>query len=357
MRLKHGGEIRIFSEKFGIPEREILDFSSNINPLGPPPAVCRAYETSLEELSSYPDPEALEFRREVARHFPLWVENVAAGNGAIEFLDLILRLLRPKRALLIEPAFLEYRRLLNLWGAEIRTVFLHEKDSFQFSSAELINSLQGVEVALLATPNNPTGSFLAKDGLQKFLAEARRRNVFVVLDEAFVDWMPEQSMAREVRDDSYFFVVRSLTKFYALPGIRAGYGLGSRKLIEKLSSCQIPWSCNRIAQKLGTLALRDKEFALRSRQWLEEERKGLAAQLQGIPGLKVYPSAANFLLMRSALPLFEEMGKRGIYLRDLSEFPGLGASYFRIAVKNREQNLRLIEALKAAHAGTHPVPA
>ena len=357
MRVKHGGEIRIFSEKFQVPEREILDFSSNINPLGPPLSVQKAYEEGFEELAYYPDPEALEFRREVARHFPLWVENVAAGNGAMELLDLILRFLRPKRALLIEPAFLEYRRLLNLGGTEIRTVFLNEKDSFQFSLPELVNSLQGVEVALLATPNNPTGTFLAKDELQKLLAEAKRRNVFVVLDEAFVDWIPGQSLAKEVRDDSYFFLVRSLTKFYALPGIRVGYGLGSRKLIEKLSGYQTPWSCNRIAQKLGAVALRDEDFASRSREWLDEERNWFESQLAEIPGFKVYPSAANFLLVRSSISLFEEMGKRGIYLRDLTEFPGLGPSYFRLAVKKREDNQRLIEALKSCFVGRNALNA
>lgn len=352
MRIKHGGETRFFSEKFAIPEHEILDFSSNINPLGPSQEIRKAYEEMIDELANYPDPEALEFRREVARHFPLWPENVIAGNGAAELLDLILRLLRPKRALLIEPTFLEYRRLLNLWGAEIRSVFLHEKDSFQFSLPELINALQGTEIAFLATPNNPTGTHLTKDKVQKFLSEAKRRNVFVVLDEAFVDWIPDQSMAKEVRDDGSFFVIRSLTKFYSIPGIRMGYGLGARKLIEKLATCQVPWSCNRVAQKFGTLALRDTEFAAHSRQWLKEEGAWLRAQLEEFPGLKIYPSAANFLLIKSPLPLFEEMGKQGIYLRDLTDFPGLGPSYFRIAVKKREENQRLIGALRNCYAQT-----
>jgi len=349
VRLRHGGELRSFSEKFGIRERDILDFSSNINPLGPPASVREAYETAVEDLAHYPDPEALAFRRAVARHFPLWPENVVAGNGAVELLDLILRLLRPKRALLVEPAFLEYRRLLNLGGCEVRSVFLKEKDSFHFSAAEMMNALQGVEVALLAQPNNPTGTHSSREEVLKFLGEARRRNVFVVMDEAFVDWMPELSLGREVRDDSHFFVIRSLTKFYALPGIRIGYGLGAKKLIEKLSSQQIPWSCNRVAQKLGIAALQDSEFTSRSRQWLIEERSWLEGELHSLPWLKGYPSAANFLLIRSTKSLFEEMGKRGIYIRDLTEFPGLGPSFFRIAVRTRAENGRLLESLKDCH--------
>lgn len=352
MRLKHGGERRLFSEKFEIPEREILDFSSNINPLGPPDSVREMFESLAEELQVYPDPDALEFRREVARHFPIFSENVIAGNGAAELLDLILRFLHPKRALLIEPTFLEYRRLLNLQGAQIRSISLREKDSFHFSPAEVQNALSGVDVAILAHPNNPTGTRLSKEALQHLLGEAKRRNIFMVLDEAFIDWTPELSMAKEVRDDSFFFTIHSLTKFFALPGIRIGYGLGSRKLIEKLAAVQVPWSCNRLAQRLGTVALRDEKFAKDSREWLVAERDWLEACLREIPWLKVYPSAANFLLIRYApMPegrsLVQEVGKQGIYLRDLSEFPGLGPTYFRIAVRGREENIRLIEALKS----------
>lgn len=360
MRMRHGGELRQFSEKFGTPEREILDFSSNINPLGPPASVKEVYESGWGELSSYPDSEALEFRREVARHFPLWPENVIAGNGAVELLDLIIRFLRPKRALLVEPAFPEYRRLLNLQGAEIQSVWLKDTHAFGFSARELMNALQRAEIAILAHPNNPTGSFLPKEELQNLLAEARRRNIFLVLDEAFVDWTPELSMAREVRDDSFFFITRSLTKFYSLPGIRIGYGLGSRKLIEKLAAHQIPWSCNRLAQKLGIRALQDGIFARESRNWLAGEREWLQSRLREIPWLKVYPSAANFLLVRYAArtaspSLCEEMGRQGIYLRDLTEFPGLGPTYFRVAVRKREENTRLVDALLKCRVGQGPI--
>jgi len=351
MRVRHGGDLRQFSERFKIPEREILDFSSNANPWGPPESVREVLQECFEEVQHYPDPESLDFRREVARHFPLWPENVIAGNGAAELLDLVLRFLHPKRALIVEPTFLEYRRMLNLQGTEIRSVLLREREDFQFSVSELNNALQGVDLAIFAQPNNPTGTFLERGELQRLLGEAKRRDIFVVLDEAFVDWVPELSMAREVRDDSHFFIVRSLTKFFALPGIRIGYGLGSRKLMERLATHQVPWSCNRLAQKAGIRALRDEAFQAESRAWLTQEREWLSSRLQEISSLKVYPAAANFLLVRHApqpgVPnLFEEMGAKGIYVRDLADFSGLGSSYFRISVRRREENLKLLEALR-----------
>lgn len=348
MRLHHGGELRAFSEKYGVPEKEILDFSSNINPLGPPESVKKIFPETLNELPYYPDPEALEFRREVVRQFPLWPENIIAGNGAAELLDLILRLLKPKKALVVEPTFLEYRRLLNLQNVEIRNVLLREKDEFQISTGEIINALRGVEVAIFTQPNNPTGGFIPKEELLKLLAEAKRRSVFIILDEAFIDWIPEQSLAREVRDDAHFFVIRSLTKFFSLPGIRIGFGLGARKLIEKLGTHQVPWSCNRLAQKLAIAALRDQDFIEESRQWLADERENFIRHLAEVPSLKVFPSAANFLLIKfPRRPVLQELGKQGIYLRDLAGFPGLGSHYYRVAVKKREENLKLVEALKA----------
>ncbi|MBI2166893.1 MAG: threonine-phosphate decarboxylase [Candidatus Omnitrophica bacterium] len=355
MSLRHGGELRNFSEHFGIPESEILDFSSNINPLGPPESVKALFEESAGELQVYPDSEALEFRREVARHFPLWPENVIAGNGSAELLDLAVRFLRPKRALVVEPSFLEYRRLLKREGAEIRSLFLKDREDFNFSLPELVNALRGNDLLILGHPNNPTGTHLAKEALPALLAEAKRRNVFVVLDEAFADWVPEVSLAREVRDDSYFFVVRSLTKFFTLPGIRIAYGLGSRKLIEKLTAHQTIWSVNRLAQKLGTAALRDEEFTAGSRRWLQEERNWLVSRLAALPGFKVFASTTNFLLVRHAPrpdrePLFEGMGRQKIYVRDLSELPGLGPTYFRVSVKRREDNLKLMEALEVVTA-------
>lgn len=352
MRIWHGGALRQFSEKYGIPEREVLDFSSNINPLGPPPLVLEALDQIARELPHYPDPEAREFRGEVARHFPLWPENVIAGNGAAELLDLIVRFLRPRRALLIEPAFLEYRRLMQLAGAEIRSLSLKEKDSFLFTHGEILNALSGVEVVILGHPNNPTGTAMERADLTDFMKEAKRRDIFVILDEAFVDWVPELSLGSEVRDDSYFFIIRSLTKFFALPGIRIGYGLGSRKLIEKLSGLQVPWSCNRVAQRLGILALRDDAFMETSRQWLIQEKEKLVFELGKIPWLKVYPGLANFLLLRFSGPpagssLIEEMGHQGIYVRGLAEFPGLGPFYFRIAVRTAGENQKLIAFLKS----------
>lgn len=351
MRLKHGGELRHFSERFSISEGDILDFSSNINPLGPPESVEEIYQSSFHELRSYPDSECLEFRREVARHFPLWPENVIASNGAVELFDLIVRFLRPKRAFLVEPTFAEYRRILNIQGTEIRSMALKEKEGFRFSVAEVSNALQGVDLAILCQPNNPTGTFLSKTDMERLIQETRRRSIFVVLDEAFVDWVPELSMAGEVRDDSQFFVVRSLTKFFALPGIRIGYGLGSRKLIEKLSTYQLPWSTNRLAQKLGIAALRDKAFQAASRAWLVDERTWLEANFRELPWLKVYPAAANFLLLRctpdaEGTSLADALGRQGIYVRDLSDLAGLGSSFIRISVRKREENLRLLEGFR-----------
>lgn len=352
----HGGDLKFFSEKFNIPEAKILDFSSNINPLGPPDAVRELLPELIEELTRYPDPRAREMRQEIARHFPLWPENVLVGNGAMALLALAVRTLRPKKALLIEPCFNEYRHLLNLEKAEIHSVLLRESNHFEFKLPEIANALRTSDLVILAHPNNPTGTALPTEAVEELLATARRYDVFVILDEAFCDWCPHLSMAQYVRDNSYFLVVRSLTKFYGLAGIRAGYTLGARRLIEKMQARLETWSCNRFAQKLSVVALRDAAFRERTLTWFRDESRWFGHQLEGIEALKVYPSVANFWMckiklrggakIRPAEELYEFLGQRGIYIRPLGDLTGLDGSYFRVGLREHRENQKLVDALQ-----------
>lgn len=352
----HGGDLRGFAGKFGLREEEILDFSSNINPLEFPPSVANLYFQLLPELSRYPDPTAQELRLEISRHFPVWPENVIAGNGTMGLLSLAIRTLAPRRALLIEPSFTEYRRLLNLQGTEVRSLLLKEENRFEFSLPQILGALSGVDLLLLGHPNNPTGTALSRAALLELLQEARRRNIFVVIDEAFADWSPEISVAREIKDNTYFLVVRSLTKFFSLAGIRSGFALGSRKFIEKLAACQETWSCNRLAQKLSIAALREGEFRRRSLEWFREESRWMLVALESLGWLKVYPSLANFFLLKVKPPFYaqtlsQDLGQRKIYVRTLLDFAGLDASYLRVALRSRKDNESLLAALHSQPRG------
>ena len=350
MRLEHGGDTKKFAERFGIAESAVLDFSSNVNPFGIPGNALAAYHAMEDELARYPDSRAERFSREVSRHFPVFIENILAGPGSMSLLSLLVRVLAPRRALLIEPCFNEYRRLLNQQGTEGRSVLLREGAEFRFPLTEIINAMRGTDFLLLGHPNNPTGTALSREDMKFLLDEARRRGVFVVIDEAFADWCPEYSLAAEVKDNCAFAVVRSLTKFYGLAGVRAGYVLGARKLIGKLASVQEPWAVSRPAEVLSAAALADTEFTEKTRRWFAEESRWLYRALDSLGTVRVFPSLANFFLLKfrtaaKISSLYEALGSKGIMIRTVRDFAGLDDSYFRIALRLRAENETLIEAL------------
>lgn len=346
--VEHGGDLKKFVKRFQIAEKNILDFSSNITPLGFPESVRKLYPELIDRLTSYPDPLNSELRAEIARLYPLFPENILAGNGSMDLLALVIRTLAPQRALLVEPCFLEYRRLLNLQGAQVKSVSLKEGNQFQFPYKEILAALPNSDLLILCHPNNPTGTALRREGLAELLTECRRRNIFVIVDEAFVDWNPELSVAREIKDNSFFVVLRSLTKFYGLAGIRSGYALGSRRFMETLVGHQDPWSMNAVAQALSVAALRDSEFRTQSLAWYQEESTWLMQAFQSLEGLRLFQSLTNFFLIKIVIPqvsaedLFQFCGERGIYLRLLRDLPGLGDPYFRIGLRARAENEKLL---------------
>ncbi len=346
----HGGDLQAFSKRYHKREDEIIDFSSNVNPLGIPESLQSVYQASMDDLSLYPDPYAQLFCERIADLFRLSPENVIAGNGSIALLEVAIRFLRPKRALLIEPCFTEYRRLLKLHGAQIQHIPLSPKQDFQFTLERILKHLSKTDLLIFGHPNNPTGSALSVSEIHLLLKETRKKGVFMIVDEAFVDWIPELSVVNQVGDSNPLLVVRSMTKFFALAGIRSGFALGSRALIQAMANHLGLWNCNRLAQKLSIAAFSDLTFQEKTRSWLRGERAWLTQAIEQLEGFKVFPSLANFLLVRSQKPLhgfFDFLGHRGIYVRTVSDFVGLDDSYFRIAVRTRKENEYLTQVLNA----------
>ena len=347
----HGGDITSFMKKIGKSEEDILDFSSNINPLPISPALTKVYQDAMTCISRYPDSYAREFCREIGIRFGVDSDRVIAGNGAISLIDLVLRAYRPQQALLVQPCFNEYQRLLHLYGAQVREIFLREEEEFRFSYEDILDHLEGIDMLILGYPNNPTGTALDRQEVIALIQETKRRGVFLLIDEAFIDWNPQLSIDQEIKQNPSLVVVRSLTKFFGLAGIRSGFALADPRIIEKMRSVQEPWSCNGLAQRLSVAALREVEFQQRTLSWFREESKFLGKRLSLIPGIKVFPSLANFFLAKLMNPDEEEvfwthLESQGIYLREMSDFPGLSRQYFRMALKTREENLILIDRLQ-----------
>lgn len=349
----HGGNWREAVRRQDKAPDEMLDFSLNINPLGPPPAVLQCLKWNLTAIQRYPDPESRDVKIALAHYLKVSPENVLVGNGAMEILHWLLPLLRPRQVLVCEPTFGEYRRIAQLNGAAVTTLFLRPQDAFLPQPGAILAKLGSAELIFLCRPNNPTGGLIPKNILDEVLELAEHKGVFLVIDESFLDFLPDWQQhtlcGRAVVQDN-MLVLRSLTKLFALPGLRLGAAVANAVLVRAMDKLRDPWNVNILAQLAGTVALQQEDYLEQSRSLIRQERDFLHTGLVALC-LHPFPAVANFVLVDigptgpEAYRLTAEAAQRGLLLRDCSAFPGLGPHYIRLAVKDRSANQKLLQVL------------
>lgn len=352
-RYGHGGDLRTAEECYGLPSSSFLDFSSNMNPLGPSNAVREALAQYAASIDRYPDPVSRRLCAMLGQKHGIEEGAILIGNGAAEVIDLAVRALRPDRAAVAVPCFSEYGDAIRKTGAELYEVPLLEAEQFQLNKRWVEEALAHsvAKLYMVGSPNNPTGALIEPDRVYELLESGAA----VVVDEAFMDFVPEEdrySLIQEAAKNRNLYVVRSMTKFYSIPGIRLGYIVGHPESLAELRRLQVPWSVNSLAQAIGEAVLGDEVFIQRSLQWLQEERTLLSGELETL-GFRVYPGITNYLLLQlpetccmSSSELQYAMGMKGVLIRDGSHFPGLNGRFIRVAVKLREHNERLVSALR-----------
>lgn len=347
----HGGNVDAWARSSGVEVGELLDFSASINPLGPPSSAREAFVESYAEILRYPDPYGDKLKEALAERHGLSPTEVLLGNGSTQLIYLLCAALRPRNALIVGPAFSEYANALTLIGAKVASFNLSPDNSFQFSTKRLSAAWdKDCDIVFLATPNSVTGQMIPKVEIEKVAHIALARKTIVVIDEAFVDFVETESIKALVRRNPYLIVLRSLTKYYALPGLRLGYLLGETGRVAELAAYQEPWSINGPALNVALASLKDSSFATKTERWLERERKFLFERLTALEGLHPLASRTNFLLVKiershgDALRLRSFLLQKNILIRACDTF-GLGVNYFRIAIKQRKDNQRLLAAL------------
>jgi len=351
VRYFHGGNLREFIEKYSLSSDEIIDFSANTNPLGVPPSVKKVIINNLNCISHYPDPECKELKKEISRYLRINYDNIIIGNGSIELIYLLVRILLPKKALLLIPAFSEYQRALINENCEIKFLKLEEKENFKPDIKLIEKTIEKVNLFFLANPNNPTGVIIPREELLPLVDKASKKHTTIILDEAFIEFKERESLVKEATSSDHLFILRSFTKFFGLAGLRIGYGIGSKERIERLNRVKEPWTVNVLAQMAAKEVIQDTEYINKTHQWINKERNFLFKHLLKIKGLKPYSSEANFILIKiekklSSTKLQEELAKKGIIIRDCANFRGLNHKFIRVAIRTRYENMKLIKALK-----------
>ncbi|MBW4633239.1 MAG: threonine-phosphate decarboxylase CobD [Iphinoe sp. HA4291-MV1] len=343
----HGGNLAWAAALAGCPPSAILDFSASISPLGPPKSAIAAIESQLSHLKNYPDPDYRELRLALSHFHQLPPEWILPGNGSAELLSLAGRELAQLAATaLITPAFGDYYRALAAYHAEV----------LEFPLSLVMTDLSWIfdkgqrtkDGLLLNNPHNPSGILFSREAILPYLKEF----ALVVVDEAFMDFLPpeeEQSLIQVVQEYPNLVILRSLTKFYSLPGLRLGYAIAHPECLRRWQLWRNPWPVNTLAAAAAVAVLQDKEFQEQTWAWLPPTRDQLFGGLASIPGLQPLQSAANFLLVesqQSSSQLQQKLLKHHqIFIRDCLSFPELGDRYFRVAVRSWSDNQRLLEAL------------
>lgn len=346
----HGGNIYRISEELGVPGENIIDFSASINPLGIPETVIAELRKNLAFCRHYPDPECKELVSFLAKRDGAAPDSIICGNGSTELIYLVARVLHPMKILIPAPTFSEYERACRLNGKgekeSIRYLRLDKSEAFRIDPALFIPAMKGCDAAFLCNPNNPTGLSLKRQDIMMIADASKKLRCTLIVDEAFIDFRPEDSVINEVKNNPYLIVLRSMTKFYALTGLRIGYGVFPGNLIKRIKEHKEPWTVNTLAQKAGIAALKDRTYRDKTFRLINREKRFLENGFKKV-GVTFYHSDANFYLLKinDAEGLCRGLRKKGILVRDCSNFRGLDSRYIRIAVKAHEENTMLLKEL------------
>lgn len=346
----HGADIYSASKKSGYHENEILDFSSNINPLGIPKSVEEAAVNSIKYTNRYPDINSRELIDGISIFENVPQEYIFTSNGAAEAIYRISACIKPKEALITAPSFSEYEQSIKLYDGKINYYYLKEANNFKVLD-DITNYInERINLVFICNPNNPTGQLTEKNILEKILLKLKENKAFLVVDECFLNFSEDyekHSLVDLMNKYDNLIVLKAFTKIFAIPGIRLGYCMSSNSvLINKIKTAGPPWNVSTIAQAAGIAALKEKEYLKRTISYVKEERNYLIDELNKL-NLKVLDSHANYILFKTHVPeIKEKMLERKILIRSCCNYVNLSSEFYRIAVKTKEENKLLIKNLK-----------
>jgi len=355
----HGGNVWEISEKYNIPVDQLIDFSISTNPLGAPEAALESIRQHLNLIKHYPDPDHEWLLEALAKSTGVKPNNVVVGNGSTELIYLFNEVFLEDgyEAVIPVPSFSEYKAAIERFGGNMVFLRCDSGKNFQLNVEELERTIsKKTRIIFLCNPNSPTGLLYEKEDILRIIRFAAEKDVLVFFDEDYIDFVDDSrrySMAEYVEEYNNLFVLRSLTKFFGLAGVRIGFGVGSPELVNILKKVKMPWSVNSLAMFATAEAVKDTDFIKRTRLLVSKSRREMLEMLKAIPWLKVYPSETNFLLLEiiqgdlTSTQIRERLAAKGLLIRDCKDFDGLNNRFFRVTVRRPEENKNLIEQIKS----------
>lgn len=352
MKDKHGANIFEIAREYGFEENDIVDFSSNINPLGPSTEAIKHLSNNLNLVTTYPDPDYIALKESISTYSGAKSENIVLGAGTTELFKEYIEFIMPKKAMVLSPCYSEYENELKSIGSEVFHENLLEENDYTVSLNSMLDKIKSkkIELLIFANPNNPTGTILTKDEVSKIL----ELGIYVLVDETYVEFTDKTVFSTVELTKSYpnLFVARGVSKFYASPGIRLGYGITSdAKLLSIFEEKSMLWNINIFADIMGQKMFADVEYQTAVFEFMKEQREYFLDELSKIEAIKYFPSHGNFILCKilnekSSHELREHLMKKAIVIRDCSNFKNLSEKNFRFCILSKKDNERLIKELK-----------
>jgi threonine-phosphate decarboxylase len=364
----HGGQVYQAAKALGRPVDSLVDFSASLNPYGPPSSVLCAMQQALPSCRHYPDPYGEALRDRLAIEHGISSESIVLGNGSAELIRTLPKALSLRRGYVAGPTFMEYEEALDIAG--VRCTYVLAKSSEKYvppvERLSLLVRMTGSgsqrkkrgragssTAVILCNPNSPTGRMVSARHLRALYRTIEQAGHWLVVDEAFIDFCPEQSLIKDISNSTRLLILRSFTKFYGMPGIRLGYLAGSPDTIATIRRLLPPWSVSHVAQVAGMAALNDLPYRQRSMKFMQQERKRFMAQLRTVHGLRVLPTSANFIMVELPLGCVTEkvvsrLAHQGMLVRDCRTFSGISRPALRIAIRHPPDNNRIVHALQEA---------
>ena len=354
----HGSDLEKIADYYHLNKENIILFGANVNPLGLSGQVKKDLAKHLDIISSYPDRDYTDLKKAIAAYTNTSPEHIVVGNGSTELISLLISQRAPKRALLLGPTYSEYARELNLVGGTLEYYNLKEEQDFRLDISDLTDTLKSdIDLLIICNPNNPTSSAISTADMKKLLTVCRSLGIFVMIDETYIEFAPEStslSAVSLVPEFDNFMVIRGVSKFFAAPGLRFGYGLTSNQaFLQTLLTHQNPWSLNSIGAYAGERMLKDTDYIKKTWTLIDSERTRMCTELSGLDTVKIYPAYANFVLVRilkeglTSFDVFEKAIHQNLMIRDCSSFESLNGEYVRFCIMNPEDNDRLLDVFRS----------
>ena len=353
----HGSDLEKIEAYYHIPKEEIVQFGANVNPLGLSESVKKDLAAHLDIISSYPDRNYTSLKAAISSYCNIRPENIVVGNGSTELISLLISQRAAKKALVLGPTYSEYERELSMTGGSLEYYNLKENDNFVLDVPDLLNSLnESIDLLIICNPNNPTSSAITAKDMETIIRTCQKQDIFVMVDETYVEFAPHmESITSVPLTASYdnLMVIRGVSKFYAAPGLRFGYGITSNKeFLSMLLTHQNPWSLNSVGAFTGERMLKDKHYTDKTWNLIDSERTRMCQEIKKLDTFKVYPAYANFVLLKilkkdvTSFDVFEAAIKEKMMIRDCSSFESLNGEFVRFCIMNPEDNEKLLNVFR-----------